>query len=99
MSNNIENMPFATELLSDKEKNEKRLWKAVFIEFGVIICLIIAIIGICIYHDYKWSLTESVVVDTGLGDGNATFVGGDNTGGVYNGKDSGEKTQANQKEK
>lgn len=94
--NNIENMPFATELLSDKTKNEKRLWKAVFIEFAVIVCLIIAIIGICIYHDYKWSLTETVVVDSG--DGNANYIeGNNNTGGVLNGTNNRSQTSQSQK--
>lgn len=96
MSNNIENMPFATELLSDKEKNEKRLWKAVFIEFGVIVCLIAAIVGISIYHDYKWSLTETVVVDSG--DGNANYIeGNNNTGGVLNGTNNRSQTSQSQK--
>ena len=31
MSNNIGNMPFSTELLAEKQRNEKRLWKAVIV--------------------------------------------------------------------
>lgn len=95
MSKNIENMPFASELLSDKGKNEKRLCKAVVVEFIVIVCLIAVIIGISIYHDYKWSLTETVVVDSGEGEGNATYVTGENSGGVYNGIDNSPKVETN----
>lgn len=87
----IENMPFATELLSDKQRTEKRLWKAVIVEFIFIVLLVAALIGISVYHDYKWSLFDTVVVDSG--DGNANYIEGDNnTGGVINGIDNSSKT-------
>ena len=92
MSNNIENMPFATELLAEKQRNEKRLWKAVIVEFVFIVLLVGALIGVSVYHDYKWSMFDTVVVDSG--DGNANYIEGDNnTGGVINGIDNSAKTQ------
>lgn len=95
MSNNIENMPFASELLSDRQKTEKRLWKAVVIEFIFIVLLVCALVGISIYHDYKWSMFDTVVVDSG--DGNANYIeGNNNTGGVINGIDYSEETQENE---
>ena len=93
MSNNIENMPFATELLAEKQRNEKRLWKAVIVEFIFIVLLVIALVGVNIYHNYQWSMFDTVVVDSGAGEGNANYVAGDNTGGVYNGIDNSSKTQ------
>lgn len=93
MSNNIENIPFATELLAEKQRNEKRLWKAVIVEFVFIVLLVIALVGVNIYHNYQWSMFDTIVVDSGDGEGNANYVAGDNTGGVYNGIDNSAKTQ------
>lgn len=39
-----------------------------------------------IYHIHQWSQFDTVVVDSGEGSGNANYVQGDNTGGIYNGE-------------
>ena len=39
-----------------------------------------------LYHIHQWSQFETIVVDSGEGDGNANYVQGDNTGGIFNGQ-------------
>jgi len=56
--------------------------------------LLVALIGTNIYHIYQWSQFETVVVDSGEGSGNANYVQGDNTGGIFNGESEGTPTQA-----
>ena len=46
--------------------------------------LVIALAGTNIYHIHKWSLFDTVVVDSDQGPAN--YVQGDNTGGIYNGE-------------
>lgn len=69
--------------------------KVISFLIAIIIILIIALAGTNIYHIYEWSQFDTVVIDSKDG-GNANYVGGENTGGIYNGENSGEKTQENE---
>lgn len=84
--------PLASELYDDlKASNQFKerviKWMAI-----IIVILIIALLVTNIYHIYQWSQFETIVVDSGEGAGNANYVQGDNTGGIYNGE--GYSTQA-----
>lgn len=59
---------------------------------SIIIVLIVALAGTHFYHIYQWSQFDTVVVDSKDG-GNANYVGGENTGGIYNGESSSEEAQ------
>ena len=47
-----------------------------------------------VYHIRQWSRFDTVTVDSG--DGYANYIGGENTGGVYNGTDQSTETQGRQ---
>ena len=55
-------------------------------DFIVIGVLVVALAGTNVFHILQWSQFETVVVDTGEGGGNANYVQGDNTGGIFNGE-------------
>ena len=83
-----EKTPLASEMYEDLKKATKFREKLIYILFGVIAVLVVALAGTNIYHIYQWSQFETVVVDSGAGSGNANYVQGDNTGGIYNGEGS-----------
>ena len=79
-NNNME--PLASEMYQDlKRTNTFHRW--------VIVVLILALMATNLYHIWQWSQFDTVVLDTSNGDGYANYVGGENTGGIYNGTDSG----------
>lgn len=80
--------PLASEMYEDLKKATKFREKLIYILLGVIAVLVVALAGTNIYHIYQWSQFETVVVDSGEGAGNANYVQGDNTGGIYNGEGS-----------
>lgn len=80
------NTPLASEMYEDLKKATKFREKLIYILLAVIAALVIALAGTNIYHIYQWSQFDTVVVDSGEGAGNANYVQGDNTGGIYNGK-------------
>lgn len=82
------NIPLASEMYKDLQKHDQFKMKVIV---WLLIALLISIagnIGQGIYHDWKWSQFDTVVVDSGDG-GNANYVGGENTGGIYNNGESG----------
>ena len=83
-----EKTPLASEMYEDLKKATKFREKLIYILLGVIAVLVVALAGTNIYHIYQWSQFETVVVDSGEGAGNANYVQGDNTGGIYNGEGS-----------
>lgn len=83
-----EKTPLASEMYEDLKKATKFREKLIYILLGVIAVLVVALAGTNIYHIYQWSQFEAVVVDSGAGSGNANYVQGDNTGGIYNGEGS-----------
>ena len=83
-----EKTPLASEMYEELKKATKFREKLIYILLGVIAVLVVALAGTNIYHIYQWSQFETVVVDSGEGAGNANYVQGDNTGGIYNGEGS-----------
>lgn len=84
--------PLATEMYKDLQKHDAFKMKVIK---WLVVALIISIVGNIaqgIYHDWRWSQFETYYVDGGDG-GNANFVGGDNTGGIYNGEGSSQEAQ------
>lgn len=81
-----EKTPLASEMYEDLKKATKFREKLIYILMVVIAILVVALAGTNIYHIYEWSRFDTVVVDSGEGNGNANYVQGDNTGGIYNGE-------------
>ena len=73
-------------MYEDLKKATKVREKLIYILLGVIAVLVVALAGTNIYHIYQWSQFDTIVVDSGEGSGNANYVQGDNTGGIYNGE-------------
>lgn len=62
----------------------------------ILVVVLVALLAITnIYHIWQWSQFDTVVVDSGDG-GNANYVGGENTGGIFNGADSGAEAEEGQ---
>lgn len=78
--------PLASEMYEDLKQHAVFLKKMIIGLLIVIGVLIAALAATNIYHIYQWSQFETVVVDSGEGEGNANYVQGDNTGGIYNGE-------------
>lgn len=81
-----EKTPLASEMYEDLKKATKFREKLIYILLGVIAVLVVALAVTNIYHIYQWSQFDTIVVDSGEGSGNANYVHGDNTGGIYNGE-------------
>lgn len=88
------NEPLASEMYDDLKRATKFRERLIYILLGVIGVLVIALAGTNIYHIYQWSQFDTVVVDSGDGDGNANYVQGDNSGGIYNGENSSPSPEA-----
>ena len=86
-----ENTPLASEIYEDLKRQTEFLKKMIVSLTIVIGILVGGLIGTNLYHIWKWSQFDTVVVDTSGGNGNANYVQGDNTGGIYNGE-SGSQT-------
>lgn len=84
--------PLASEMYADLKETNMFLRKLLIGAFIVIAALVIALTVTNIYHIHKWSEFDTYVVDSGEG-GNANLIQGDNTGGVFNGTDSGAGAQ------
>ena len=81
-----EKTPLASEMYEDLKKATKFREKLIYILLVVIVILVVALAATNIYHIYQWSQFDTIVVDSGEGSGNANYVQGDNTGGIYNGE-------------
>lgn len=91
-----QNEPLATEIYKDLKDSivfQKKVIKWMSI---IIAILVVSLCATNIYHIYEWSQFDTVVIDTGEGNGNANYVGGENTGGIYNGESSGSQAQEGQ---
>lgn len=84
--------PLASEMYQDLKETNLFLRKMLIATLIVIGILVVALTGTNIYHIYQWSQFDTYVVDSGDG-GNANLVQGDNTGGIFNGTDSGASAQ------
>lgn len=78
--------PLASEMYADLKETNLFLRKVLVKAFVIIGILVAALAATNIYHIYQWSQYDTVVVDSGEGEGNANYVQGDNTGGIYNGE-------------
>lgn len=78
--------PLATEIYKDLIRETKFKERVIFWLSVAVILLIIALAGTNLYHIHQWSQFDTIVVDSGEGSGNANYVQGDNTGGIYNGQ-------------
>lgn len=81
-----ENTPLASEMYEDLKMATKFREKMIYLLLSIIAVLVIALAGTNLYHIWQWSQFDTVVVDTSGGNGNANYVQGDNTGGIYNGE-------------
>lgn len=70
----------------------KIMKRFIVIEFIIVVLLILAIVGQGIYHDYKWSEFDSIVVDGNDG-GNANFIGNDGDVNNYGEDSSSQETE------
>ena len=91
MDNNT-NEPLASEMYKDLQKHDKFKGKVILWLVIALMLSVLGNIGQSIYHDWKWSQYETIYVDSGDG-GNANYVGGENTGGIYNGEGYSTQTQ------
>lgn len=82
------NDSLASEMYHDQKQTNKFLRIMIVCMFVLLALTIGGLIGTHIYHIHQWSLFDTVVVDSGEGSGNANYVQGDNTGGIYNGESS-----------
>lgn len=76
----MENQPLATELIKELQSHSKRWFIVAVSELGIIIIIVLA---------FLWYLTlpiDQVSIDSK--DGNATYIGRDLKGGLYNGENS-----------
>lgn len=81
----------ATELLHEVKSVIKLQW--------ILIAILVALLAATnLYHVYQWSQFDTVIVDSGEGDGSANYVGGDNSGGIFNGESGSAETQEVQQE-
>lgn len=88
--------PLASEMYEDLKRANQFKEKLIITLLCVIGVLVIALAGTNIYHIYQWSQFDTVVVDSGEGDGNANYVQGDNTGGIFNGEGYGQAQEGEQ---
>lgn len=85
--------PLASEMYEDLKKATRFREKMIYILLVVIGVLVIALAATNIYHIYQWSQFDTIVVDSGEGDGNANLVQGDVGGDILNGTNRGESAQ------
>lgn len=95
-SNHVE--PLASELYEDLKKSNAFKEKVIKWLLWVIAILIALLAATNVYHIYQWSQFETVVVDSGEGSGNANYVQGDNTGGIYNGESNSQAQEERENE-
>lgn len=82
--------PLATELIRELKAQSKRWFIIAVTELGIIVAIVLA---------FLWYLTlpiDQVSVDSA--DGNATYIGRDLKGGLYNGENS-SQTKSSENEK
>lgn len=91
--NNIKNEPLASEMYEDLKKATRFREKIIYILLIVVGVLVIALAATNIYHIHQWSQFDTIVVDSGEGNGNANLVQGDVGGDILNGENRGEDTQ------
>lgn len=74
----MENQPLATELIKEVRAQNKRLFIIALVELGIIIATV------CIFVWYLTVPIDEISIEND--DGNATYIGRDLEGGLYNGE-------------
>lgn len=90
------NDSLASEIIRDNIKQGHFKDKVIIILSALLLISLIGNIVQSLYHDWQWAQFDAVIVDTGDYGGNANYVQGDNTGGIYNGESSSQTTQGRQ---
>ena len=88
-----DNIPLASEMYEDLKKHVSFLHKLIIGLLIVIAILVGALAGTNLYHIYQWSQFDTIVVDSGEGNGNANLVQGNVGGDILNGENRGENSQ------
>lgn len=83
--------PLASEIYQDLKRSNQFKDRLIYTLIGVIVVLILGIIGQGVYHNWRWSQFDRVSVDSSSGP--ASYVQGENTGGVYFGASSSTQAQ------
>ena len=91
-----DNIPLASEMYEDLKKHVSFLHKLIIGLLAVIGLLVAALAGTNLYHIHQWSQFDTIVVDSGEGNGNANLVQGDVGGDILNGTNRGENPENGQ---
>lgn len=75
----------AFEMVKAVKQTNTILFRLLVSALIVILLEAVGLVGQAIYHDYQWSQFDTVIVDS-EDYGSANYVGGDNSGGIYNGE-------------
>ena len=81
--------PLASEMYKDLQKHDAFKMKVIKWLVVALVFSIVGNVGQSIYHDWKWSMFDTFVVDSGDGSGNANLVQGDVGGDILNGENNG----------
>lgn len=77
MEENRNTEPLASEMYKDLQKHDAFKMKVIKWLVVALVFSIVGNVGQSIYHDWKWSMFYTYVVDSGDGSGNANLVQGD----------------------
>ena len=88
--------PLASEMYEDLKKHVSFLHKLIIGLLAVIGLLVAALAGTNLYHIHQWSQFDTIVVDSGEGNGNANLGQGDVGGDILNGTNRGENPENGQ---
>lgn len=94
MNENQNMEPLASEIYNDLKASIKFKEKVIVCMAVIIGVLVLALAATNIYHIYQWSQFDTIVVDSETG--HANYVGGENSGGIYNGESGGTEAKERQ---
>ena len=89
MEENRNTEPLASEMYKDLQKHDAFKMKVIKWLVVALVFSIVGNVGQSIYHDWKWAMFDTYVVDSGDGSGNANLVQGDVGGDILNGENNG----------
>lgn len=78
--------PLASEIYGDLKRSDKFKERVIYIQLAINVGLALAILFLGLYHNWRWSQFDRVSVDSKSGP--ASYVQGENAGGVYFGASS-----------
>lgn len=80
------NEPLASEIYGDLKRSNQFKDRIIYILLAINVGLVLALLLVNLYHNWRWSQFDRVSVDSQAGP--ATYVQGENTGGVNIGASS-----------